>query len=395
MAKSVIFAFILLVLFLSSSTYALSSGYPYLYKSTRAMGMGGAYVAIGGRVDSLFYNPAGLSNMPMDSSVTPKKGSWEVNFLDLSGDIGSNVIDFGSDLTDAFDTGDIDNDGDEGDDQLSAVNDVLAQYLGENLHLGLSELSSVGKNYDEFAFAVGGLVNLRVDGMTHQGFGAEGLLEMNADITYGAIGGTSFKISSIEGLYAGASVKFFQRESLVHSFTAREIVENQDNIEDYIVDELRRSGSAIGLDVGGIYHFPEYSLLRPAIGISILNIGDLNFGDAGTVPMTVNLGFSIKPEVSYIHSLIIGLDYIDLLNNYEQDRDFGKRLRFGAEFQILDKRFVSMAIRTGFYQGYITYGADLRLHMFTLSYVCYSEEIGGYAGQEKDARHLFTMNVGW
>jgi len=28
------------------------------------MGMGGAYTAVGGRVDSLFYNPAGLINIP-------------------------------------------------------------------------------------------------------------------------------------------------------------------------------------------------------------------------------------------------------------------------------------------------------------------------------------------
>ncbi|MEW6215782.1 MAG: hypothetical protein AB1478_11390, partial [Nitrospirota bacterium] len=40
--------------------------YPYLYKSPKAMGLGGAYTAIGGRVDTLFYNPAGLSNMPRE-----------------------------------------------------------------------------------------------------------------------------------------------------------------------------------------------------------------------------------------------------------------------------------------------------------------------------------------
>ena len=51
--------------------------YPSLYKSTRAMGMGGAYTAVGGRVDALFYNPAGLINIPQD------KG-WEVNLLNVS-----------------------------------------------------------------------------------------------------------------------------------------------------------------------------------------------------------------------------------------------------------------------------------------------------------------------
>ncbi len=58
--------------------------YPYIYKSTRAMGMGGAYTAVGGRVDSLFYNPAGLINIPRD------KG-WEFNLINVSAEYGKNV----------------------------------------------------------------------------------------------------------------------------------------------------------------------------------------------------------------------------------------------------------------------------------------------------------------
>ncbi len=365
---------------------ATSREYPYIYKSPRAMGMGGAYIAIGGGLDTLFYNPAGLSTMPL------KKG-WEVNLINLSGEIGENVIDFVEDMQDAFDTGDMDRDGDEGDDQLRAVNDVLARYRGKNLHLRLADFTSFGRNFESLAFGIGGLGSLRLDMMTHQGYGPEGFLEVNTDAVYGGIGGFSIRLK--EGLYAGIGIKALHRESLIHSFSARELVEKEDNLEDYILEELKKSGDAVGFDAGIIYHFAEDSSLRPSLGLSILNIGDLKFGEAGKMPMTVNTGFAIRPEIPLFEALTIGLDYVDIFNNYREDSDIPKRLRFGGELLLFDRMLAMLALRTGLYQGYPTFGVDLRLLIFRLSYVTYAEEVGAYAGQDPDRRHLVTLTVGW
>lgn len=363
-----------------------SREYPYLYKSTRAMGMGGAYTAIGGRVDTLFYNPAGLSNMP-------KEDGWEVNLINISGEIGKDVLDFTDDLQNAVDTGDLNGDGDDGDDQLRAVNDVLAKYRGKNLHLRIADFTSIGKKFENFAFGIGGIGSVRTDMMTHQGFGPKGFLEVNADATYGGIGGFSVRLK--ENLYAGISAKALNRESLVHNFTARELVEKEDNIDDYITDELRKSGSAVGFDTGVIWNFAQDSSLKPSVGLSILNIGDLKFGDAGKIPMTVNTGIAIKPEIPFFKAVTIGLDYVDILNNYSEDNDIAKRLRVGGELQIFDKKLATMTLRTGIYQGYLTFGMDMRLLIFNLSYVTYAEEVGAYAGQDNDRRHLLTLNIGW
>jgi hypothetical protein len=378
---------VLLVFFISPASGETASGeYPYLYKSPRAMGMGGAYVAVGGRTDVLFYNPAGLGYMPVD------KG-WEVNILGLTGEFGKKPLDFAEDMQDAFDTGDVDGDGESDDDELRAVNNVLANYMGDNLHLRLSEFVSLGKKTGPVAFAFGGLMTLRLDGMTHQGFGSNGLLEVNADAHYGGIGGLSYEMS--RGLYIGASMKYLYREALIHTFTAREIIENQDNLEEYIIDDLRKSDSAIGFDTGVIYNIYGLSSLYPSVGLSIMNIGDMDFGDAGDIPMTVNIGFAVRPKIPVFHSLIIGLDYADLLNNYDQDDDIGKRLRFGGELQLFDKRLISMAVRAGLYQGYPSFGTDIRLLIFELSYVTYAEEVGAYAGQDEDRRHIVMLNAGW
>ena len=363
-----------------------SREYPYIYKSTRAMGMGGAYTAVGGRVDSLFYNPAGLINMPQD------KG-WEVNLINVSAEYGKKSRDFLDDFQDATDTGDLNNDGSSDDDQLRATNNVLAKYKGKNLHLRVSDFTSFGKSYDQWAFGVGGIVNGRLDAMTHQGFGADGFLEVNADAMYGALGGASYGVS--KNVFVGLTIKSLHREALIHNFSAREMVEKQDNLDDYIQDELRVSGNAIGFDTGLIWKFSPDSPLKPSLGASIMNIGNLSFGAAGKIPQTVNVGIAINPSFSKSRSLTVGADYIDVLNNFKQDKDMAKRFRIGAELQLFDIWPAELALRLGMYESSPTFGFDLRLLFITASYAMYTEEIGAYAGQDKDKRQLLTVNIGW
>jgi len=375
--------------FLASTAFAqgpTSNEYPYLYKSSRAMGMGGAYTAIGGRVDALFYNPATLINIPRD------KG-WDVNLLNISVHAGKNTEDFVEDMGDAFDVTDQNGNGNTGDEELKAMNNVLARYQGKNLHLSVTDLTAIGKSFDSSAFAVGGVGVGRLDAMAHQGFGSDGLLEINADMTYGAV--TGYSMEATNGLYLGLGIKALKRESLIHSFTAQELVDKQDTLDDYITDQLRKKGSAIGFDAGLLWKINPDSWWKPSAGFSVMNIGDLDFKEAGKLPMTVNAGFSVNPQISWSRSLLIGFDYVDILNNYEQDKDMLKRTRLGAELQLFDIMPVEMAVRAGLYEGYPTFGADLRLLTFLFSYTMYSEEIGAYSGQDKDTRHILTFNLGW
>lgn len=360
--------------------------YPYVYKSTRAMGMGGAYTAVGGGVDTLFYNPAGLSRIPKD------KG-WEINLLTLSGEFGDNALDFADDLKTALDTPDLNGDGSATDDQLVAVNNLLAENLGKNMHARPADFTSVGRSYDSFSLGLGAIASGTLDAMPHQGFGPEGLLEISSDVTYGAIGGISLPFDN--GINAGLTVKALHRESLVHSFTARELVEQQDTLYDYITNDLRQKGDAVGFDAGLLWTVAPDSAWRPSVGVSVLNIGDLDFGDAGLVPMTVNAGVALNPRISTFRSLILGADIVDVTKEFEQDKDLAKRIRYGAELQLFDKKLIELSLRAGMYEGYPTLGAELRTLIFAFSYAMYSEEIGAYAGQDRSKRHLLTFVIGW
>lgn len=389
--RNILIALVFTAFFGAAATAGLAQSpttreYPYIYKSTRAMGMGGAYTAVGGRVDSLFYNPAGLINIPRD------KG-WEVNLINLSAEYGKNTKKFLKDTQDALDTQDLNHDGNTDDDRLRATNDVLAKYRGKNLHARVSDFTSIGKSYDRWAFGVGGLGSGKLDVMTHQGFGTDGFLEVNADAVYGGLGGVSIGLT--DNVFAGIAVKSLHREALIHNFTAREFVEKQEDLGDYIKDDLRMSGDAVGFDAGVIWKFAKDSALKPTFGASVMNIGDLDFGRAGKMPQTINLGIAINPSLSRFRSLTVGADYIDVLNNFKQDKDMAKRLRYGAELQLFDIWPAELALRAGMYENSPTLGFDLRLLIFTVSYAMYTEEVGAYAGQDKDKRQLLTVNIGW
>jgi hypothetical protein len=369
----------------ASLSEAASFEYPYLYKSPRIMAMGGANVAIGGTFASVFHNPAGIGTMPT--------ANFEVNLIGLDASLGDNVQDFTEDLQDALDVNDSDGDGDDADDQLIAVNDVLAQYRGDNMHLGLNNLSSVALNTGLVAAGGGVFGGFNLDAASHQGFGLDGLLEANATMDLGGIGAVSYKV--MDRLYLGAALKVVSRDAVIHTFTARELVENEDDIEGYITDELREKGTGFGADVGAIYEFYKDSVLRPTVGLSVLNIGDMDFGDAGEVPMTVNIGVAVNPKVPVIHGLTVGLDYVDLFNNYDVDDDIAKRIRIGGDVRLYDSSLFDLGMQAGLYQGYPTFGIDARIMFLKVMYATYAEEVGAYAGQSKDRRQVLALNIGW
>ena len=387
---SIVATTILMVMLATASVsapraWAGSLEYPYVYKSSRILAMGGANVAIGGRFDSVFHNPAGLSRMP--------EKNWEVNILDLNVDYKSNAIDFSEDISDAFNTGDLNNDGDTVDDQLKAVNDVLQDYRGEYIHFNAANLSSVVNNYGDYSLGIGGLVSAKVDAIAHQGFGLDGLLEVDAHTQTGVI--VAVGTEPLSNLHAGIAVKFLNREAVTRYFTAKEITENEDNLGDFIKDEHSEKGSTVGLDAGLIYAFWQDSIIRPSLGISVMDIGDTDFDAAGKVPMTVNIGMAATGDLLVFESLTVGLDYVDLFNNYEEDDDWGKRVRFGGELLLTDSRRFSAALRAGLYQGYPSYGAELRFFAVRVTYTSYAEELGAYAGQDMGRRHMLALNIDW
>ena len=368
--------------------FGINYEYPYLYKDPRVMGMGGAYVAVGGSASALFYNPAGIGKIK-------KEAGFEVDLIGLSISVSEDGFSFVRDLMNALDVGDRDGDGDETDDQLVEVNKVIKAYRGKTLHFYFDSFPSISRRLDRLGFAVGGFVRWKFDAVPHQGFGSEGLVSVDTDFTYGLVGGISYSFLS-DTLTVGVGIKRLSRERVVKDFTAREIIENQDNIEDYISDEVK-DGSAIAPDIGVIYDLPEVVGFKPSVGASYLNIGDLDFDEAGKVPGTLNVGFAFKKErnSTFLKELVFALDIADITKNYEEDGDIGKRLRVGMGLTVWSGRWSDFILRVGSYQGYWTGGIEFRLGIARIVATSYAEEVGAYSGQDENRRYMLSAYVTW
>ena len=379
----------------SFSSFGITFEYPYLYKDPRVLGMGNAYVAVGGTSSAVFYNPAGLARID-------KKAGWEVDLLNVSVAYGKNSISFFNDLMDATDAQDGDYikppDGDDGDDQAYAVNQVIDKYQGENLHLEINNYSSIAKKGEKIGFTIGFLGSVINNTIPHQGFGIEGVIEEHLKITGGAILGLSYDLFN-GNLNVGASIKGMYRKVVDHYYTTREIVE-EDDLGDYTLNVLAKDGTAISGDIGIIYNFENFKYLspiawlNPSVGVSILNIGDLDFGDAGKIPMTVNTGLALRPNIPWF-KWTLAFDFVDITKNFEEDDDLGKRIRAGLEVKFWDNKWTTFALRGGVYQSYPTFGAELRLALLRFNFTTYSEEVGAYAGQKEDRRYLINVALGW
>ena len=191
----------------------------------------------------------------------------------------------------------------------------------------------------------------------------------------------------VTGLRVGVGGKFISRSWFNKNFTIADIAS-----ESFDFDKEKIDKSDMSFDLGLLYNLPILQKLNPQAGLSILDITDLDFGDGGKIPQRINLGISMQPKIPYITSCILALDYQDITGAYEQDDSFGKRLHAGVEVGLLKNHFV---VRGGLNQGYSSFGAEIDLWLLKLSYVNYTEEIGIYAGQDKDERQALQLIIGW
>jgi len=381
-----------------SSLMAMYGEQAYLYKDNRIMGAGGANVAVGGYSTSIFYNPAGLRSIK-------KEHGFVVDLLGLQVSASEKFNDFSTDLTDAMDS-----------DDDAALIDVLEKYDGEHFHANVSNYSAISKNSDIFAWSVGLLVGADVNYMTHSAGSANAeSLETTSRGYGGVLLGIAKDYDTAVGKFdIGLGLKFVTQKSYEGLIPLSDLIQ-ADDIVTLLEDKYEQESSGYGVDIGVIYHpFPS-NTWHPTIGLSILNIGDMSMDDNyGAQPMTVNLGLAISPEVEWISSLTVAVDFVDLLNankvrvytynpeddsayNYiEADNDgLEKKIRAGVTAGIIDSTYFSLALSGGWYQSSYTAGVDMELTLLKLSFATYEEDLGYGAAELTDRRYTLQLGLGW
>ncbi|MBU1659227.1 conjugal transfer protein TraF [bacterium] len=381
----------------TTSLMAMYAEHAYLYKDPRIMGMGGANVAVGSYSTSVFSNPAGLANIK-------KEHGFVVDLLGLGVSLSSKVQEFLDDVDKASNSG---NDAD--------MANVLSKYSGEHFHLGVDNYTSISKNSDAFAWSIGLLAAVDVNFMAHGNGSEMGELLQTTSRGYGGVilGVAKPYDTEIGRLDIGVGLKYITQKSYEGSLGITELTGDGD-IGQKLQDRYEKTSSGIGLDLGATYHPFAQSAWHPAVGLSVLNIGsmemDKNFGGQ---PMTVNVGISVTPEVSFLNKLVLAVDYVDMLNanklriyNYNstgdtvsytdyEESDFMKRLRIGAGLGLIDTSYFSTTVNVGMYQSAYTAGVNLELALVKLNFATYEEQIGTGSVDIPDRRYMAQIGIGW
>lgn len=367
----------------------------YLYKDMRIMSMGGANVSSGGYSTSVFSNPAGIANLPTEHGLI-------VDLIGLNATASADSSDLFNDLNDAIDS--------ESEDEIV---DILDQYSGERTHVDVANYTSISNNHGNYAWSMGLLAAADIN-ITPHANSIDGILEVQSR-AYGGVTAAYAYTVNLAGnseLNLGLGAKYITQKSFEGKLTPADLL-GGDDIGDELRDRMEKDGSGYSVDLGAIYQFNSESNLKPAIGISVMNIGSLDFDESyGTQPMTVNIGASIEPNIPFIKTTRIAVDYVDVLNentyriynldennevsftDYE-DSDVTKRIRFGISGLIYDNSWSSLEIAGGYYQGAYTAGIDFTASIFRLGLATYEEQTGPVYGDESDRRYSANISIAW
>ena len=388
---------------LSSLLYADMSTQEFLYKDPRIMGMGGANTAVGGYSTSIFSNPAGIIKIKKSHGI-------EAEILGLSVSGSEKIKSFSDDLQKA--------------DTTQDTQDVINKYSGDTFNINISNYTSFSYHAaNDTAYSFGILAASDANFIPHANSGSNGVLETHSRV-YGGLFLASAKkyhgLSSdfLNGMLngdvtVGVSAKYIKQKSYEAAIDAGEITQHKDDLAEYLQDNYEVDNSGFGVDVGVLYEFANKAW-NPALGLSIMNIGNMTFDAYGSQPLSVNLGASISPEISWANSLKFSVDYTDLFNSqqarienynssspYDQytNADIGyevmNHLRAGASLGLLDNSWFMATLNAGLYKGAYTAGLDMQLTLVKLQVATYQEQLGSVIGQLEDRRYVIGLGIGW
>ncbi len=328
----------------------------HLRHSIRALGMGNAFTAAVNDEHALYYNPAGLQSI--------QQHAFEV--LSLNGTVGQNFIDMASE---------------DSDDASAFIGQLIGKKMYMEVGLGVMSLSGPGWGYALFAE---GILDIEVHNPTVP------TLELKAYAQAVAIGGLAFDFFD-ETLDIGFNLKAVNRYGIGRETHIVEFLDDDfaDNIEDEFV-----SKTIISPDVGIIYHFDQLYNLHTKLAMVVKNIGGMDFGSTGSIPMTIDIGAATESELAGF-DIIIAIDYVDLTFATTEEDSMMRNLKMGAEVGIFKRTngHHALSFRVGRNGVYTSYGVSLNPPYLPIKidYASWSEEVGSIAGEIEDKRQSVQL----
>jgi len=354
------------ILLLAGATTAQAAELPHFFKGVRPLGMGGAFTAVADDENALFYNPAGLSRVE----------NWGMGLVNPLVESSEQNYDFFKETEDTdFDS-------------AAQVTQLLRNNLGETMHVRVALFPHVVMPN----FAIGALAQVKASLEARNPAFPEMAIDATATgsghVGYGH-GFDKFQFAPIPALGGtlrlGLGAKYVTAAKYVEIYDAADITDP--NFEDRVEDD-KLDGSGFGIDLGAMYTFD--APFKPTLGLSVLNVSDIDLGDAGELPQQINLGASLTHDFGIVR-VTGAADYLDITEELDTEGDTYKRLHFGVEARF--SRILSL--RAGLSQGYGTFGVGADFKLLKIEYANYAEELSSFAGGKADRRHVAQISLGW
>ncbi|MBF0238992.1 MAG: hypothetical protein HQM12_14920 [SAR324 cluster bacterium] len=358
---------VLISIFLWSAISAVAGEPEFLRQSIRARGMGNAFTAVANDEMLLYYNPAGLRSLTHNL----------YELYSANGTSNEDTINLATE-----------------DDQVAGLADIA----GRKIFL---ETTLLSMSHHNTRWGVALFSNAIIDLSIHNPIVP--YLSVRAFGQAGVLGGMAFSFMD-QRLDIGVGLKAVNRTGMIDTLhiTDEAIIAFVDRDETDLLEDKYASTTQVGTDVGMIYHVEDMYNLFPKLAVVIRNIGDMDFEQAGLVPMTVDLGLATESEVQGV-DITFAMDYQDLLN--ANDLASGiftiQNLKIGVEVG-LEKMYNGhhfFSFRAGRNGPYNTFGATLN-PAWTLLYIVpkidfalWSQEIGQFGGDVEDQRT--SLQISW
>lgn len=371
MKKNTLFSILIFLIFFADKVYAqksvFSREYPRIMTSVRAMGMGNAFYGVSNDKYAAFYNPAGLAM---------NKSHWTLDLIPVTAGVNNNLINNTTEITSIFSGGGLD---------TSSLSKTLDGMMGQyNTANPVSYFPAF--TYKNWSFGI--FVNANANLLTYNRVMPTVSAKAQADA--GAVFTYAHSFLSDKSLHVGASIMGIFRMAYTGSYSSVDITGIDTN--SLLNNILSNQGWGILGSVGIMYELPWLRKeLNARVGLSFNEFGYTSFApELDDIVPTLNLSLAISPNWNFISSNIV-VDFNDLLFMAGSDKSFGKRVNIGAEIGFWNRIF----LRTGLHQGYWTAGAGLNIWALRINYAYYTEELGAYAGQYADTRHVLEVVIGW
>ncbi len=374
------------ILLIPSFTFAASKNpltreMPSIIDSVEALGMGNAFYGISNNKYASFFNPAGLKHVP----------HYTVDILPITLGFNDNTLDDGRKAWDIY------NKNSSNMEDPKVVTELIEAFLGN--YVTVSPLTFFPA-YTKKNLSIGIFTSNEINFLAYNRVMPELAFRVKSD------NGVAFSYAKQflddESISVGFTVKGLYRINFTKSYNAVELAsffDSESNTFSAFEKEIKKEGMGFAIlgSVGIMYDMPSFDFavldyLNPRFSLSFNDFGYTDFGKLmEDIDPTLNLAIGISPEFNDFIKGDLVVEFHDILVSAGSDKSFTKRFHVGLQVGFWDRLF----IRAGLNQGYPTAGLGFDVKFLRINYAFYGEELGAYAGQKRDLRHVFEFTVGF